>query len=237
MKRTVVAICLFLVAYRVVAQSSGTGTQSCANAQACAAAAQAFANAAQASATAADATSQDAVNTYNKDVANDASSAQQSDDYNVKTAALAAASEANKAADNAQKDAEDAQTYAANGDVGGAEGAVIDAANQQQTAADAAAMAVIINTNEGDVWGDPDNTLWGDDDTPVDIFAATDQAIAALGNDPGVIAAEQQYINNVLNTFNSTTPPATVVQGTSDGGGGEGAAEYEGLEHDDADDD
>jgi hypothetical protein len=211
LKRPIIVICFFLFTFKVGAQTA----QNYANAQASADQARASANAAQTSANNADAAAQDATNLYNNDKDNGASSAQQTDDYNVMVAAQAAANLADTAATTAQQDANDASAAANNGNEEGAETSATLAAEQQKIAADSATLAWVIDTNEGDIYGDPDNTIWGDsspDDTPADITASTDQAIQGLASDPGMQAEQQKQLNDIMDLF----PKPTVVQGDPD---------------------
>ena len=99
MKRSAVVICLYLLAFRAGAQSPGAAAEE------------------------ADDAYEDAESTYNEDVANGASSAQQVDDYKVMAATLAADDAANDAADRAEDEAQSAQAAADNDNLAAAEAA------------------------------------------------------------------------------------------------------------------
>ena len=77
---------------------------------------------------------------------------------------------------------------------------------------------MIIDTNDGDTYGDPNNNIWGDNTTndisaeQAAVDADIDQAAQALANDPGMIAAQNQMLSDVMALF----PATNVVLDDSD---------------------
>lgn len=134
LKRTLVIICFLLFAFRVGAQSSGTGTPACNDPQECADMAQQSANDALAKQNDALANLNDTQATLNTDVANGACDAQIQDDQNVLNAVSQDYANAQNAAIAAQTYANDAQTYADDDDLVSAQQAATNAAAQDTQA-------------------------------------------------------------------------------------------------------
>lgn len=222
MKRTALIICFFLFALRVGAQTDGTDTPVCNNLQECV-------DIAQQSAADADAKKQvamDFVNQANDTLQADAYNynhngvceAQVQDDIKVLKAVNQDDSNAQNAAQAAGEYASNAQTYANNGDLASAQQAAANAAAQDAQAQNAATKAQTDNANVDDKVGDPDNTIWNNNDpTCTSTDNSTDDITNFNGSSPiPDPPLNQQYDPSIF----PSTP--TIVQGDSSGGGNAG---------------